>query len=244
MHTSTTAPGRPPGIWEDADGLTLRQRAVLEAITESVRTRGYPPSMREIGHTVDLSSTSSVAHQMMALERKGFLHRDPQRPRAYALAARALALVSDPVPTPSDDYLAERAEEAEREAAVARVPLLSPITTGTLNLAEEPVQELLAMPRRAVGHGTLFALTVTGQSMIDAGIYEGDVVTVRAQKTAAHGDIVAALPAGEGSSPTVKKLRITEDGMWLMPCNLAFQSIPLQSSTAILGKVVAVLRSL
>ncbi|MBP2400758.1 transcriptional repressor LexA [Streptomyces syringium] len=244
MPIVTASPGRPPGIREDADGLTERQRAVLRCILSSVRSRGYPPSMREIGEAVKLSSTSSVAHQLLALERKGFLHRDPHRPRAYALAPHAQALAdarSLPTP-PSDAYLSPREEEAERNAAVAHVPLLGRIAAGAPLLAGQETQDVLPMPRQAVGHGELFALTVVGQSMIDAGIRDGDVVTVRRQSAADPGDIVGALLA-DGEA-TVKKLRIADDGAWLMPCNIAYQPIRLENDAAILGKVVAVLRSL
>lgn len=242
MYAATALPGRPPGIREDADGLTERQRAVLSCVLESVRTRGYPPSMREIGQKVKLSSTSSVAHQLHALERKGLLHRDPQRPRAYALTARAQVLADvHQLPTPSDAYLEARAEQAERAALVAHVPLVGRIAAGPPITAEEDVEDVLPMPRAVVGHGDLFALTVVGQSMIDAGIRDGDYVTVRRQSTAVHGDIVAALLGGEA---TVKKLRIADDGLWLMPCNLAYKPIRLEYDGAILGKVVALMRSM
>ncbi|MFF4531576.1 transcriptional repressor LexA [Streptomyces sp. NPDC001407] len=243
MPAVTTSPGRPPGIREDADGLTERQRAVLTSILDSVRSRGYPPSMREIGEAVKLASTSSVAHQLLALERKGFLNRDPHRPRAYALAPHAQALAdARPLPAPSDAYLSARAEEAEPNAAVAQVPLIGRIAAGAPLLAEQEIQDVLPMPRQAVGHGELFALTVVGQSMIDAGIRDGDVVTVRRQSTADPGDVVAALLAS--GEATIKKLRITDDGAWLMPCNIAYQPIRLENDATILGKVVAVLRSL
>ncbi|MFF4410350.1 transcriptional repressor LexA [Streptomyces sp. NPDC001404] len=243
MPTVTASPGRPPGICEDADGLTDRQRAVLTCILGSVRSRGYPPSMREIGEAVKLSSTSSVAHQLLVLERKGFLFRDPHRPRAYALAPHAQALADTrSLPTPSDAHLSTRADEAERNAAVAQVPLIGQIAAGTPLLAEQEVQDVLPMPRQAVGHGELFALTVVGQSMIDAGIREGDVITVRRQSAADPGDIVVALLAS--GEATVKKLRIADDGVWLMPCNIAYQPTRLENDGTILGKVVAVLRSL
>ncbi|RLU81982.1 repressor LexA [Streptomyces griseocarneus] len=243
MPTVTASPGRPPGIREDADGLTERQRAVLTCILRSVRSRGYPPSMREIGEAVKLSSTSSVAYQLHTLERKGFLSRDPHRPRAYALTPHAQVLAdARPLPTPSDAYLSVRADEAERDAAVAQVPLIGQIAAGAPLLADQEIQDVLPMPRQAVGHGQLFALKVIGQSMIDAGIRDGDVVTVRRQSAADPGDIVVALlPGGEA---TVKKLRIADNGVWLMPCNIAYQPILLENGGSILGKVVAVLRSL
>ncbi|MFD9904048.1 transcriptional repressor LexA [Streptomyces sp. NPDC059063] len=251
MH-SASRPGRPAGIRENADGLTTRQRRIVDHIVDSVRDRGYPPSMREIGQAVGLASTSSVAHQLLTLERKGFLRRDPQRPRAYALAPRAQALIdAHPQPAPSDAYLTARleqaeqaaAEQAERAAAVAQVPLLGRIAAGTPLLAEQDdVQALLPMPRAAVGHGELFALTVVGQSMIDAQIRDGDIVTVRRQPTAEHGDIVAALT--DDGEATVKKLHLEGGDVWLRPCNLAYPPLRLPDGGRILGKVVTVLRSL
>lgn len=243
MSRTVTLPrGRPEGIRTDADGLTQRQHAILTCIADSLRNRGYPPTMREIGQAAGLASTSSVAHQVNALERKGFVHRDPRRPRAYALAPRAQALLdARSQPAPTDAELAARADAAQQAAAVAHVPLIGRIAAGAPVLAQEDVQDILPMPRHAVGHGELFALKVIGQSMIDVGIRDGDTVTVRRQPTAEHGDIVAALIEGEA---TVKRLRISGDGVWLMPCNLAYSPIPLPDEGAILGRVVAVLRSL
>ncbi|NJP82719.1 hypothetical protein HCK01_36525 [Streptomyces sp. AA8] len=148
-------PGRPPGNWEDSEGLTARQRAVLACISDSVRTRGYPPSMREIGEAVNLASTSSVAHQLQSLERRGFLQRDPHRPRAYALAPPAQALADMPrLPPPHGRCPDEQAELA----AVAQVPLLGRIAAGSPVLADPDVQDVLPMLRHVVGHGELFAL--------------------------------------------------------------------------------------
>ncbi|MFE0777503.1 transcriptional repressor LexA [Streptomyces sp. NPDC058861] len=242
MNAADALPGRPPGVREDAEGLTPRQWNILACISDTVRERGYPPSMREVGQMVGLSSTSSVAHQLLALERKEFLRRDPQRPRAYALAPRALVLLgSNPLPEPSDAVLGARVKQAADEARVAHVPLVGRIAAGIPIAAEQQVAEVLPMPRAVVGHGELFALTVVGQSMIDAGIREGDIVTVRCQAAAEHGDIVAALLDG---AATVKKLHIAKDEAWLMPCNLAFSPILLEDDSAIMGKVVAVMRSL
>ncbi|MFE8941065.1 transcriptional repressor LexA [Streptomyces sp. NPDC007872] len=242
MNTANTLPGRPPGIREDTEGLTPRQWSILACLSDTVRDRGYPPSMREVGQAVGLSSTSSVAHQLLVLEDKGFLHRDPQRPRAYALTSRALVLLgANPLPEPSDAALSARVEQAADTASIARVPLVGRIAAGAPITAEQQVEDVLPMPRTVVGHGELFALKVVGQSMIDAGIREGDIVTVRRQATAEQGDIVAALLDG---AATVKKLRIDEDGLWLMPCNVAFSPIRLKDGTVIMGKVVAVMRSL
>ncbi|GHH55415.1 transcriptional repressor LexA [Streptomyces candidus] len=229
---------------DDADLLTLRQRAVLDCITASIRTRGYSPSMREIGKTVGLSSTTSVAHHLRELERKGFLHRDPHRPRACALTARALALVSDPQPTAFASHLAQHVEEDQQQPAVAWVPLITRFTVDAPHQSGPQGQEMLPMPRRVVGEGELFAVTMRGQSMNEAQICDGDVLTVRRQRIAAHNDIVAALLDDDDGEATVRKLQIADGRLWLMPCSPAFDPIPVKSSTAILGKVVAVLRPL
>ncbi|MFF2306033.1 transcriptional repressor LexA [Streptomyces sp. NPDC058128] len=228
MHAAETAgrPGRPPGISVNAEGLTARQVAITEFIEREVTRQGYPPSMREIGAAVKLSSTSSVAHQLMALERKGVLYRDPHRPRAYRVRARWTM-----------DF-----PEAPTHAGpgVAAVPLVGRIAAGAPILAEEAVEDVLALPRQLVGEGRLFALKVVGDSMIDAAICDGDVVTVRQADSADHGDIVAAMIDGEA---TVKRLRREDGHVWLMPHNPAYEPIP-GDDAIILGKVVAVLRTL
>ncbi|AXI79743.1 transcriptional repressor LexA [Peterkaempfera bronchialis] len=217
-------PGRPPGIRTDESGLTDRQRRVIEVIRDSVQRRGYPPSMREIGQAVGLSSTSSVAHQLMALERKGFLRRDPHRPRAYEVRGVEVARpnTADTAGRPSTSY----------------VPLVGRIAAGGPILAEQTVEDVFPLPRQLVGDGELFALKVSGDSMIEAAICDGDWVTVRRQPVAENGDIVAAMIDGEA---TVKRLKREDGHIWLMPHNASYEPIPGDNAT-ILGKVVAVLR--
>jgi len=219
-------PGRPPGIRTDESGLTERQRRVIEVIRDSVQRRGYPPSMREIGQSVGLSSTSSVAHQLMALERKGFLRRDPHRPRAYEV--RGMDVVR-PVP-----------ESSTGRPATSYVPLIGRIAAGGPILAEQSVEDVFPLPRQLVGDGELFVLKVSGDSMVEAAICDNDWVTVRRQPVAENGDIVAAMIDGEA---TVKRLKREDGHIWLMPHNSAYEPIPGDSAT-ILGKVVAVLRRL
>jgi repressor LexA len=218
--------GRPPGIRTDEAGLTERQRRVIEVIRDSVQRRGYPPSMREIGQAVGLSSTSSVAHQLMALERKGFLRRDPHRPRAYEV--RGMDVVR-PVP-----------ESSTGRPATSYVPLIGRIAAGGPILAEQSVEDVFPLPRQLVGDGELFVLKVSGDSMVEAAICDNDWVTVRRQPVAENGDIVAAMIDGEA---TVKRLKREDGHIWLMPHNSAYEPIPGDSAT-ILGKVVAVLRRL
>ena len=213
----------------DASGLTPRQRKVLEVIRDAVDRRGYPPSMREIGEAVGLTSPSSVAHQLATLERKGLIRRDPNRPRAIEV----------------------RAPEADREpqdwtgAGDARptpsyVPVVGRIAAGAPTLAEEAVEEVFPLPRQVVGDGTLFLLKVVGDSMVDAAICDGDWVVVRQQPVAENGDIVAAMIDGEA---TVKTYKRRDGHVWLMPHNPAFAPIPGDEAT-VLGRVTAVLRKI
>lgn len=201
--------------------LTARQQAVLNCIQRYVRDRGFPPSIREIGESVGLSSPSSVAHQLKVLQNKGYLHRDQNRPRAVEVRRR-------------DEASAENEDEHR-----VTVPLVGRIAAGGPILAEESVEDLLSLPRRLVGEGRLFMLTVVGDSMTDAAITDGDLVVVRQQADAENGDIVAALL---GDEATVKVLNRTEDGhIWLMPRNDAYEPIHGDEAT-VLGKVVTVMR--
>lgn len=218
-------PGRPRGIRVNPEGLTHRQAAIIHFIGSEVQRQGYPPSMREIGKAVKLASTSSVAHQLMTLERKGVLYRDPHRPRAYR------------VRTPWTPDVPEASATAT--PATVYVPLVGRIAAGIPILAEEAVEDIYPLPRQLVGEGELFALRVVGDSMIDAAICDGDIVTVRRQPDAENGDIVAAMLDGEA---TVKRLRRENGRVWLMAHNPAYQPIP-GDDAAILGKVVAVLRT-
>ncbi|MEU9744654.1 transcriptional repressor LexA [Streptomyces niveus] len=215
--------GRPPGIRTHEAGLTTRQAAIVRYIKESVAQQGYPPSMREIGAAVNLSSTSSVAHQLTALESKGVLYRDPHRPRAYRVRPSWAPELAD-----------------GRETEPVEVPLVGRIAAGAPLLADEMVEDVYSMPRQVVGDGDLFALTVSGDSMIDAAICDGDILTVRRQDSADHGDIVAGLL---GEEATVKVLHRQNGKVWLMPRNPAYAPIPADD-VQILGKVVGILRVL
>lgn len=215
-----------------ATGLTERQRTILQVIRESVTTRGYPPSIREIGDAVGLNSTSSVAHQLRTLERKGYLRRDPNRPRAVDVrggddAMAAPARISD---VAGSDTLPEP----------AFVPVLGRIAAGGPILAEEAVEDVFPLPRELVGEGSLFLLKVVGDSMVDAAICDGDWVVVRQQNTAESGDIVAALLDGEA---TVKTFTRSDGHVWLMPHNPSYAPI-LGDHATVMGKVVSVLRRL
>ena len=225
-------PDGPP----DETGLTPRQRKVLEVIRESVERRGYPPTVREIGEAVGLTSTSSVSHQLKTLQQKGFLRRDPSRPRAVdvRLPGETTAQRTAPLaPVASDDVA-----ENEAHPQPAYVPVLGRIAAGGPILAEQAVEDVFPLPRELVGEGTLFLLKVVGDSMIDAAIADGDWVVVRQQPNAENGDIVAAMIDGEA---TVKTFKRRDGHVWLMPHNPAYAPIPGDDAT-VLGRVVTVLR--
>jgi repressor LexA len=209
--------------------LTERQRTILNVIRESVTTRGYPPSIREIGDAVGLTSTSSVAHQLRTLERKGYLRRDANRPRAVDV--RGAEDISTSVP-------ATDVAGSDALPVPTYVPVLGRIAAGGPILAEEAVEEVFPLPRELVGEGTLFLLKVVGESMIEAAICDGDWVVVRQQNVADNGDIVAAMLDGEA---TVKTFKRSSGQVWLMPHNPAFDPIPGNDAT-VLGKVVTVIR--
>jgi repressor LexA len=212
------------------EGLTPRQRRVLEVIREWVERLGYPPSVREIGEAVGLTSTSSVAHQLRALERKGYLRRDPNRPRAVGVR-------------PADTSPDTGEETLNGEPARPRpifVPVVGRIAAGGPVLAEQVIEDVFPLPKEIVGEGTLFLLRVTGDSMIEAAITDGDWVVVRQQPNAENGDIVAAMIDGEA---TVKTFKRRDGHVWLLPHNPAYEPIPGDEAT-VLGRVVAVLRRL
>jgi repressor LexA len=201
-------------------------------IRDSIERRGYPPSVREIGEAVGLSSASSVAHQLSVLQKKGWLRRDPNRPRA--LDVRLPGDSPHVVPTTVDVGLGEDAQTP----APTYVPLVGRIAAGGPVLAEQAVEDVFPLPRELVGEGTLFMLKVTGDSMVEAAICDGDWVVVRQQPTAENGEIVAAMIDGEA---TVKTYKRRDGHVWLLPHNPAYEPIPGDDAT-VLGRVVSVLR--
>jgi repressor LexA len=225
-------PDSPAG----GDGLTARQRLVLETIRDAVERRGYPPSMREIGEAVGLTSPSSVAHQLTSLERKGYLRRDPHRPRAIEVILPGDGQA--PSPAWAGETVADDTGSGDARPQPSYVPLVGRIAAGGPILAEQAVEDVFALPRQLVGEGKLFMLQVAGDSMVEAAICDGDWVVVRQQAVADSGEIVAAMIDGEA---TVKTLRRRDGQVWLMPHNRAFEPIRGDQAT-ILGRVVAVMR--
>lgn len=221
---STGSPStRDEGVAANALGLTERQRQVLEFIDVEVRRRGYPPSVREIGEAVGLSSPSTVHAHLAALQDKGYLKRDPSKPRAIEVALE-----------PTTGAAVER-------RPARHVPLLGDVAAGTGVLAAENVEELLPIPEDFTGNGNLFMLRVRGESMIDAGIFDGDYVVVRSQDSAEAGDtVVAGIP---GEEATVKTFLRKRGKIVLRPANPTMDDLVYEpSDVTIYGKVVTLLR--
>jgi repressor LexA len=215
------------------DGLTPVRLRIVRVIEESMRSRGYSPSLREIGDAVGLASTSSVSHQLSVLQAKGYLVREPGRPRTMILRLPGQSDVST--------------ESREAPEGVTGVPLVGRIAAGVPILADELVEDVVPLPRMLVGSGEdLIMLKVVGDSMIGAAIADGDWLVVRRQASVENGDIVAAMvesETGDGFEATVKTFRMRDGHVWLIPQNPAFAPIPGDDAT-IIGKVVAVMRRL
>ncbi|MCZ2403717.1 transcriptional repressor LexA [Paenarthrobacter sp. Z7-10] len=227
-------------------GLSVRQKKILECIQRSIRVNGYPPSMREIGDVVGLASLSSVTHQLSQLEKLGYLRRDPKRPRAMevliplTLDDGETAIEGVPRLTELRGANGLSMAELSSSSDTAMVPLVGRIAAGGPILADQVVEDIMPLPRQLVGHGELFMLKVSGDSMVDAAICDGDWVVVRRQNQAINGEIVAALLDDEA---TVKTFRQRDGHTWLLPQNTRYEPI-LGDHATIMGKVVSVLRSL
>jgi repressor LexA len=205
--------------------LTARQRQVLECIEASMRDRGYPPSVREIGDSVGLTSPSSVHAHLTTLQRLGYLKRDPTKPRAIEVRFDAAS------------------GAAVERRPVRHVPLVGEVAAGTDVLAQENVEETMPVPADLTGDGELFMLRVRGDSMIDAGILDGDFVVVRSDPTGTPGDIVVAGIPGEEA--TVKTFRRTATHVVLEPANPRLEPMVFDpDEVTVFGRVVTVLRRL
>ena len=230
--TADQAPGGP-----DLDPtLTARQRKIVRFIGGWIQEHGYSPSMREIGRAVGLTSTSSVEHQLAALQAKGYLRRAAGCPRTVEVRLPGQPPVP-PAPGPAAAQ-APRHRPARPPKPATRVPLVGRIAAGVPVPAEESADDIFPLPKELVGEGELFMLRVAGDSMIGAAIADGDWVVIRQQSDAESGEIVAAMIDGEA---TVKTLKRSDNHVWLMPHNAAYPPI-LGDQATILGRVVSVLR--
>ena len=205
--------------------LTTRQRQILDCIDSAMRERGYPPSVREIGESVGLGSPSTVHSHLSTLQRLGYLRRDPPKPRAIEVRF-----------DPSSGAAVER-------RPVRHVPLVGEVAAGTDVLAQENVEEVMPVPADLTGEGDLFMLRVRGDSMVNAGILDGDFVIVRSQPTAKSGEIVVAGIPGEEA--TVKTYEPMGDKIALIPRNERLAPMVFDpSEVQIFGRVVTVMRRL
>jgi len=202
--------------------ISNRQQAILSFIKDEVRDKGYPPSVREIGEAVGLASSSTVHGHLERLEKKGLIRRDPTKPRAIEI-------------TDGDDHA------AQFHLSVARVPLIGKVTAGQPILATENVEEYFPLPSHYVAEQDVFMLSVSGESMMNVGIYSGDYVIVRQQQSANNGDIVVAM--NEDDEATVKTFYREKDHIRLQPENDSMEPIRLKNVT-ILGKVIGLFRDL
>jgi repressor LexA len=207
------------------EALSDKRQEILLYITECLGERGYPPSVREIGEAVGLASSSTVHAHLAVLQREGYLRRDPTKPRAIEVRYDPASKANLP------------------NGRVRHVPLVGDVAAGTGVLATENVSELLAVPEELTGSGSMFALRVRGDSMIDAGILDGDLVVVREQPDADNGDVVVAgIP---GDEATVKTFRRRGDCIVLTPANERHEPMELSSTdVTVYGKVVSVMRRL
>ncbi|MCL2883036.1 MAG: transcriptional repressor LexA [Coriobacteriia bacterium] len=211
----------------DQEQLSARQRDILDFLSTFLRENSYPPSVREIGEAVGLSSSSSVHSQLNTLEGLGFIRRDTS-------TARGLTLLLDGPDAPMPDILPDIPN------SIVMLPLVGRVAAGTPILAEQNIEESLPLPKQVVGDTASFLLTVKGDSMIEAGIFDGDYVVVKEQPTADNGDIVVALIENEA---TVKTFYKEAERVRLQPENPTMEPIYVRDVT-ILGKVIALLRTL
>lgn len=224
----------------NAASLTGRQSKIMDAIQQNIAVHGFPPSFREIGELVGLRSTSSVKHQLKALELKGLIRISANKGRAIEVighnpvTSSTQRQQSEPLGVDVDMY------ESESIQTSHDVPLVGRIAAGTPITAEQHIDDVMRLPERLTGTGNLFMLEVHGDSMIDAAICDGDYVVVREQHDACNGDIVAALLDNEA---TVKTFRNDNGHVWLIPHNPTYSPIDGTNAT-IMGKVVTVLRKI
>ena len=205
--------------------LTDRQRGILDFIVANMRERGYPPSVREIGEAVGLSSSATVHNHLAALQKLGYLRRDPTKPRAIEVRYEASSGV------------------AMEHRPTKHVPLVGDVAAGVNVLAQENVEELVPLPMDFTGDGELFMLRVRGDSMVEAGILNGDFVVCNSQATANNGDIViAGIP---GDEATIKTFTRSGNRVTLTPSNSSMQPMVFENGeVTIYGKLVTVLRRL
>ena len=215
--------------------LKEREQKILDYMRAEIRAKGYPPTVREICSALNIKSTSTAHKDIDSLVKKGFIKKDPSKPRALMLVEQD---TPDIIPAPQ--AAAPAFDNAER-ADVVDIPVVGRIAAGTPITAEQNIDDSFPVPARFVGNGTNFMLTVKGESMIEAGIMDGDYILVEQQSTARNGDIVVAMVDGFESEATVKTFYHEGDHIRLQPENSSMSPI-IVKDVKILGKVRGVFR--
>ena len=233
-HTDQPDNVHPLPDVEVPGGLTMRQRKILETIIEKIEAFSYPPSVRDLLQSSGLQSVSSVTYQLSSLERLGYIRRSGG-------VARGIEILRRPDGSYISDDVAGASPQVSSDENSVAIPLLGRIAAGPGILAEQNVENVMSLPRELTGFGELFMLTVAGDSMIDAGIFDGDFVVVRRQPTANNGDLVAALINDDEA--TVKTFKKRDGQIWLMPHNPAYEPID-GNNAVIMGIVVTVMRKI
>ena len=210
--------------------LSERQEEILAFLSDFTCKNGYPPSVREIGDAVGLSSSSTVHSHLNTLEDKGYIRRDPSSARALSIISRDRGLSMDKAMNPS----------RQLPRNVIELPLVGRVAAGIPSLAAQDIEDSMILPTQIVGDTGSFMLTIKGDSMVEVGIFDGDYVVVKEQPTANNGDIVVALIEDEA---TVKTFYRETDRIRLQPENHSMEPIYVRNVT-ILGKVIALLRTL
>lgn len=203
------------------NNISSRQKTILDFIKAEVKEKGYPPSVREIGEAVGLASSSTVHGHLERLEKKGYIRRDPTKPRAIEIL--------------------DHGGKADIEIDIVKVPLIGKVTAGDPITAIENTEEYYPLPSAMVKNSDVYMLTIQGDSMIEAGIFDGDYVIVRKQVTANNGEIVVAMT--DDDEATVKRFYKEKNHIRLQPENSSMKPIILDNAT-ILGKVIGVIRQI
>ncbi|MEG6615630.1 transcriptional repressor LexA [Peptococcaceae bacterium 1198_IL3148] len=204
--------------------LNTREQSILNVIKENIRQKGYPPSVREIGQVVGLSSSSTVHSYLKRLEDKGYIRRDPTKPRAIEIL--------------SNEFSFDRPAVVTENEEIVEVPLVGQVAAGTPITAQENVEDVINLPRSFTGYGNVFMLKVRGDSMIEAGILENDLLLVRQQQNAVNGEIVVAMLDGDA---TVKRFFKEKKHIRLQPENANMDPI-IVDDVQIVGKIVGLIR--
>ncbi len=219
------------------EALTDREKQILTYMKNEIKKKGYPPTVREMCNSLGIKSTSTAHKELAALEQKGFIRKDPAKPRAIEI----LDFESSNQLDTRNTHYEESSISSNERIDVVDIPVIGQIAAGMPILAEQNIEDSFPVPSRYLKNGSYFMLTVKGDSMIDAGIFDGDYILIRQQNTANNGEIVAAMVDGFESEATVKTFYKEKDHIRLQPQNTSMKPI-LVNDVQILGLVKGVFR--